>query len=277
MREPSDARRFNVSLSETDNCPAVHSRLFVQNRVIAAEPVFERLTRGQPRASDTGNSFRVVETDDWLDPENDSVWMPGTLIHRRRVLRGVADAHDHLRTTDLAPLVEEHGELTVEPADDFFERFVTSIVSQQVSTASARAIEERLFEAVEVTPAGILSADESVLRDAGLSGQKVRYVGNVAEAFREHGYSHAYFAEMDDEAVVAELTEITGVGQWTAEMQLMFSLGREDVFPVGDLGIRKGMQELYGDISREEMVVQSEAWRPYRSYASRYLWRLTDD
>ncbi|MFC5367350.1 DNA-3-methyladenine glycosylase family protein [Salinirubrum litoreum] len=189
----------------------------------------------------------------------------------------MADAHDFLRTTDLAPLVETHGELTVEPADDFFQRFVTSIVSQQVSTASARAIEERLFDAVEVTPEGVLAADESVLRDAGLSGQKVRYVRNVAEAFREHGYSQTYFAEMDDDAVVAELTEITGVGQWTAEMQLMFSLGRADVFPVGDLGIRKGMRELYGDISRDEMVDRSAAWAPYRSYASRYLWRLTDD
>jgi DNA-3-methyladenine glycosylase II len=189
----------------------------------------------------------------------------------------VADAHDFLRTTDLAPLVETHGELTVEAADDFFERFVTSIVSQQVSTASARAIEARLFDAVEVTPDGVLRADESVLRDAGLSGQKVRYVRNLAEAFREHGYSQAYFAEMDDAAVVDELTQITGVGQWTAEMQLMFSLGREDVFPVGDLGIRKGMRELYGDLSRPEMVDWSAVWAPYRSYASRYLWRVVDD
>jgi DNA-3-methyladenine glycosylase II len=206
-----------------------------------------------------------------------AVTRPGTLIRRRHLPGDVADAHDFLRTTDLAPLVETHGELTVEPADDFFERFVTSIVSQQVSTASARAIEERLFEAVEVTPDGILTADESVLRDAGLSGQKTRYVRNVAEAFREHGYSQAYFAEMDDETGVAELTEVTGVGEWTAEMQLMFSLGREDVFPVGDLGIRKGMRALYGDLSRAEMVERSEAWAPYRSYASRYLWRLTDD
>jgi DNA-3-methyladenine glycosylase II len=82
---------------------------------------------------------------------------------------------------------------------------------------------------------------------------------------------------MDDEAVVAELTTITGVGTWTAEMQLMFSLGRPDVFPVGDLGIRKGMRTLYGDLSREEMVEKSEEWRPYRSYASLYLWRAKED
>jgi DNA-3-methyladenine glycosylase II len=189
----------------------------------------------------------------------------------------VGDAHDYLGTTDLAPLVQTHGDLAIEPADDFFARFVTSIVRQQVSMASASAIEERLFAAVEVTPEGVLGADESVLRDAGLSRQKTRYVRNVAESFREHDYSQAYFAEMDDAAVVDELTEITGVGRWTAEMQLVFSLGRQDVFPVGDLGIRKGMRELYGDISREEMVERSEAWAPYRSYASRYLWRVTDD
>jgi DNA-3-methyladenine glycosylase II len=82
---------------------------------------------------------------------------------------------------------------------------------------------------------------------------------------------------MDDEAVVDELTSITGVGTWTARMQLLFSFGRPDVFPVGDLGIRKGMRTLYGDLSREEMVETAEAWRPYRSYASLYLWRVTED
>jgi DNA-3-methyladenine glycosylase II len=82
---------------------------------------------------------------------------------------------------------------------------------------------------------------------------------------------------MDDEAVVDELTTITGVGRWTAEMQLIFSLGREDVFPAGDLGIRNAMETLYGDLDRAEMVERAAAWAPYRSYASRYLWRLTDD
>jgi DNA-3-methyladenine glycosylase II len=143
--------------------------------------------------------------------------------------------------------------------------------------ASAAATRERLFAAVEVTPAGVLAADEAVLKDAGLSRQKTRYVRNVAEAFAEEGYSHEHFREMDDEAVVAELTSITGVGTWTARMQLMFALGRPDVFPVGDLGIRKGMRTLYGDLSRGEMVEKAEAWRPYRSYASLYLWRSKED
>lgn len=189
-----------------------------------------------------------------------------------------ADAIDALRTDpDLRPLIERHGRLTVAPADDFFSRFVVSILRQQVSMASAAATRERLFEAVEVTPAGILAADDATLRDAGLSRQKTRYVNNVAEAFRDRGYSVEYFAETPDDAAIDELTSITGVGTWTAKMQLVFSLGRPDVFPVGDLGIRKGMRALYGDIDRERMVETAEKWAPYRSYASLYLWRIEED
>jgi len=191
----------------------------------------------------------------------------------------VTDPHDHLRDDpDIGPLVETHGELTVEPAEDLFARFVTSILRQQVSMASAAATRERLFEAVDVTPAGILAADDETLKDAGLSRQKTSYVNNIAAAFDEHGYSHDYFEGMADEAVVEELTAITGVGDWTARMQLMFSLGREDVFPVGDLGIRKGMQTLVDpEMTRGEMREYAERWAPYRSYASLYLWRVEED
>ena len=191
----------------------------------------------------------------------------------------MTDPHDHLRDDpDIGPLVEEHGELSIEPADDLFERFVTSILRQQVSMAAAAATRERLFAAVEVTPAAILAADDETLRDAGLSRQKARYVNNVAAAFDEHDYSHDFFAGMPDDAVVEELTAITGVGDWTARMQLMFSLGREDVFPVGDLGIRKGMQALVDpEMTRAEMREHAERWAPYRSYASLYLWRAEED
>jgi DNA-3-methyladenine glycosylase II len=189
-----------------------------------------------------------------------------------------ADAIAALRADpDLRPLIERHGPLAIEPADDFFARFVVSVLRQQVSMASAAATRDRLFEAVEVTPAGILAADDDALRDAGLSRQKTRYVNNVAEAFRDRGYTVDSFAGIDDDAVIDELTSITGVGDWTARMQLLFSLGRPDVFPVGDLGIRKGMRTLYGDIDRETMVETAERWAPYRSYASLYLWRIEED
>nr|WP_282594327.1 DNA-3-methyladenine glycosylase 2 family protein [Halorientalis brevis] len=178
----------------------------------------------------------------------------------------------------LGPLVEAHGQLIIEPAEDFYQRFVTSVLRQQVSMASAAATRERLFEAVQVTPATVLATDEDVLRDVGLSRQKVQYVKNIAEAFVDRGWSKADFAEMSDDEVRAELTEVTGVGTWTADMQLIFSLGREDVFPIGDLGIRKGMETVFDEsMSRAEMVERAERWAPYRSYASLYLWRAEED
>lgn len=187
--------------------------------------------------------------------------------------------HDALRDDpDIGPLVDEHGELALDPAEDPFRRLVVSIVRQQVSMDAADAIEARLFDSVDVTPEGIAGADPTVLQDAGLSGQKTTYVNNVADAFREHDYDRDSFATMSDDAVHDELTSITGVGEWTAEMFLMFGLGREDVFPVGDLGIRKGMQRLYGeDTTRSEMRDIATRWQPYRSYASLYVWRAYDD
>lgn len=189
------------------------------------------------------------------------------------------EALSTLRTDDLlGPVIDRHGPLTIEPADDPFERLVVSILRQQVSMASAAATRERLFDAVEVTPAGVLAAEESALKDAGLSRQKTRYVRNVAETFADNGWDHEAFAAMSDEEVREELTAITGVGEWTANMQLLFTLGRPDVFPVGDLGVRKGMEELHGrEMSRREMVEEADRWAPYRSYASLYLWRAKED
>ena len=187
--------------------------------------------------------------------------------------------HDTLREDpDIGPLVTAHGELTLDPAEDLFRRLVVSICRQQVSMASAAATRERLFDAVEMTPGGVLAADDGLLRDAGLSRQKTRYVNEVAAAFEEHGYSVEYFDGLADDAVRNELTAITGVGEWTANMQLLFSLGREDVFPVGDLGVRKGFTNVVGDgYTRSEMVEYAECWAPYRSYATLYLWRAEED
>lgn len=186
--------------------------------------------------------------------------------------------HDQLRSDPrLNVLVDEHGALSLDPTDDLFERLVVSILRQQVSMASAAATRERLFEAVEMTPGAVLAADDEVLKDAGLSRQKTRYVNNVAAAFAEGRLSKSRLEPMDDDGIRTELTSITGVGEWTANMQLLFSFGREDVFPVGDLGVRQGMQRLYGHDERAEMVEYAERWRPYRSYATLYLWRVGED
>lgn len=176
----------------------------------------------------------------------------------------------------MAELIEEHGEVTVEPADDMFRRMTVSIINQQLSTASASAIRERVFDRFEVTPEAILAADADELRALGLSGSKVEYVKNVASAFAGDGYSVAYFDGMTDEDVIEELTSIRGVGVWTAKMALIFCLGREDVFPVEDLGIRRGMEVAFGIDDRTAMVEKAGEWAPYRSYASLYLWRSQD-
>lgn len=176
----------------------------------------------------------------------------------------------------MAALIEEHGEVTVEPAPDTFRRMTVSIINQQLSTASAAAIRERVFDRFEVTPESMLAADPDELRALGLSGSKVEYVKNVAAAFEEDGYSAAYFDGMTDEEVIAELTSIKGVGAWTAKMALIFCLGREDVFPVEDLGIRRGMETVYGIDERPAMVEKASEWAPYRSHASLYLWRSQD-
>jgi DNA-3-methyladenine glycosylase II len=178
----------------------------------------------------------------------------------------------------LGPLVEEHGELAVGTADDAFRRLVVAIVNQQLSVSSAAAIRERLFDAVEITPDGVLAADESTLRDAGLSGSKAEYVRNVARAFRDRDLTPAGLSDATDDEAIAALTEIRGIGTWTAKMYLVFVLGRPDVFPVEDLGIRTAMAELYGfeTDDRTGMCDHAERWRPYRSYATRYLWRAVD-
>jgi DNA-3-methyladenine glycosylase II len=189
----------------------------------------------------------------------------------------VQSPHDRLRDDAyIGPLIEEHGVLELDADDDMFRRLVVSILRQQVSMASAAATRKRLFEAVEVTPEGVLAADPETLRDLGLSRQKTGYVRNVAEAFQDD-YDRDYFEQLDDKQVLEELTAIKGVGEWTANMQLLFSLGRPDVFPVGDLGIRKGMETLFGEMAREEMVAEAERWAPYRSYATLYLWRIEED
>jgi DNA-3-methyladenine glycosylase II len=189
--------------------------------------------------------------------------------------------HEYLRADDvLGPVVAEYGDLHLDPAEDLFERLVVSILRQQVSMASAAATRERLFDAVDVTPSGIMAVDDATLKNAGLSRQKVRYVNAVATAFDEYGYGIEYFADASDDAVRDELTAITGVGDWTVNMQLLFALGREDVFPVGDLGVRKGMQRLFADgddLTRSEMCERAERWAPYRSYATLYLWRIEED
>lgn len=183
-------------------------------------------------------------------------------------------AHEHLRQDPtMADLVAQHGYLAIEPAADPFRRLVRSIGRQQVSMAAARATWERLTDRFEVTPAEMLAAEPAALQDAGLSEAKSEYVRAVAAAFAEDGWSRSAFTDQSDEAVIEQVTEVRGIGPWTAKMFLLFGLGREDVFPVEDLGVRQAMETLYDVETRTEMRERAGSWAPYRSVAALYLWR----
>lgn len=177
---------------------------------------------------------------------------------------------------ELAELVEEHGELELERSENPFERLVISIVNQQLSTQSAAAIRERLFEQFDIEPEVLLEADEEKLNDLGLSRQKIDYIKSAARHFIDDRLDMEKFESMSDDEIIDELTDIHGVGVWTAKMFMMFVLAREDVFPVEDLGIRRAMEKQFGIESRQEMMEKAEDWKPYRSIASLYLWKLVD-
>jgi DNA-3-methyladenine glycosylase II len=190
----------------------------------------------------------------------------------------VTDAHETLREDPvLRALIEEFGEIEIDTAEDPFERLVVSIINQSVSTASANAVRDRVFERLDdITPATVLAADADELSDAGLGETKTEYIRNAARAFRERDLGREGFADVSDEEVIDELGEIRGVGEWTARMYLIFALGREDVLPLGDLAVRRGIESLYGDgeeLTRGEMREIAERWRPYRSLATLYIWQ----
>lgn len=155
-----------------------------------------------------------------------------------------------------------------------------SIVSQQLSTKAAATIFGRfvaLFpEDTPLSAPAILAVDDATLRGVGLSGQKVRYLRDLCERIVDGRLVLEEIESLDDEAVIERLTEVKGFGRWTAEMFLMFRLHRPDVLPVDDLGIVNAVQRLYGLRKRpdaKKLHKLGEAWKPYRSVASWYLWQ----
>jgi DNA-3-methyladenine glycosylase II len=168
--------------------------------------------------------------------------------------------------------------------DDHYGALVRTIVGQQLSVSAARAIYGRLIERFggrPPTPQEILDDDPEALRAAaGLSHAKVRFLRSLAEHVLSGELELARLDELDDEQVAAELTAVKGIGQWSTDMFLMFHLGRTDILPVGDLGIRRAFERAYGLAElpeAAEMERIAEPWRPHRTLASRYLWRSLDN
>ncbi len=160
-----------------------------------------------------------------------------------------------------------------------------SIMSQQLSTKVAKVIHKRFMNLFDrdPRPEDILAVPLETLRSIGLSHAKTNYVHNVARFSIEKGIHFDKLSQMTNEEVIAYITQIKGVGQWTAEMLLMFALGREDIFCIDDLGIQNAMRKIYKleglekKEFREALQRISEKWSPYRTYACMYLWRWKDN
>ncbi len=196
------------------------------------------------------------------------------------------EAADYLRDSDrvLAPLIDRIGLIDLPLNPDLFGSLVAAIIAQQLSGAASDTINRRfraLFTAERpFVPVNVLALSEDEMRGVGLSGQKTSYIRDLAERVANGSLDLAALPHMDDEEVISRLLPVKGIGRWTAEMFLIFSLGRLDVLPVDDLGLRTGVQRLWGLHhlpKRPDLVDLAEPWRPYRTVATLYLWRSLEN
>jgi DNA-3-methyladenine glycosylase II len=185
----------------------------------------------------------------------------------------------YLRAADpvLADVIDAVGPYEFTPSAHGFRTLADAIISQQISIKAAAVIMGRLEQLLgEVTPERLMAKDHEQLREIGLSGQKARYLRDLAERTATRALDLAALPAQDDDAVIAQLTAVKGIGRWTAEIYLMFALGRPDVLPADDLGLRYAVQQFYqlpAPPLPAELRRIGEAWRPHRSVASWYLWR----
>lgn len=176
----------------------------------------------------------------------------------------------------LRPIIEVWGDLEWEDRSDLFLALIRSINGQQLSVKAAASIFARLKELLkgDISPEKILSVTDEQLRGCGISYSKIKYMKGIATAVTNKQIDLEYIKTLSDEDVIAELTKLHGIGRWSAEMLLIFSLRRPDVFSMGDLGLKEAVKRLYGverdDLKAIEAI--ADQWRPYRSYACRYLW-----
>lgn len=177
---------------------------------------------------------------------------------------------------DLAAAIEAYGQPQPRIQPHGLATLLSIIISQQLSTKVAKVITERVFTLLgEVSAEALLAAPEQALREAGLSWRKVEYAKGLAQAVQRGDLDIAGLAELRDEDAIAQITQLKGFGRWSAEVYLMFSLGREDIFPADDLGILLGLAKLKGlaDKPTPKQARQLTAhWQPWRSVAALFLW-----
>jgi len=198
----------------------------------------------------------------------------------------IEDALRHLKGSDrrFSKLIKKYGEPDFAPQDNYFKSLVRSIIYQQLSGKSAFAIYSRFLKLFPVNhfprPSELLEISKQTYRGIGLSKQKSIYIKEIAKAFESKTVQPDKLKEMTNDQIRSELIKIKGIGPWTIDMFLMFTLNRPDILPTGDLGIQKGYMVFY-DIDflpdKDYMIKSAEKWRPFRTFACWYLWKLVDD
>ena len=193
---------------------------------------------------------------------------------------------EYLKTADpiLADIIEDAGPIHLPLDTDYFSALIGAIIAQQLSGHVSQRIRARFMDLFDLnrpfTPANVAALSEEELRGVGLSAQKASYIQDLAQRVHDGSLDLAALASMDDEEVVSRLLPVKGIGIWTAQMFLIFSLGRLDVLPSEDLGLRTAVQKVYGLShlpKKDDLVDLAGPWRPYCTVATLYLWRSLGD
>lgn len=181
----------------------------------------------------------------------------------------------------LGKFIELQRPIVHEPNDDYFFSLCRSIISQQISTAAAAAVFGRFQAATKMKPSVIAKLTDEELRAVGLSRQKAGYLRDLAGHFVDNPKVYNHLNQLTDDEVVNELVRVKGIGNWSAQMFLMFTLVRLDVFAPDDIGLQRAIKQLYGLSAvpkKDKLIELADNWRPYRTVASWHLWRsLSND
>lgn len=194
--------------------------------------------------------------------------------------------HFKVHDEQLASLAGHYGPCTIRPHRNYYQALVSSIIGQQLSVKAAATIKQRfcaLFDTVTIPgPEAIVAKDIDTLRTAGLSRAKAMYVRDLAQHIIDGKVRFDHLDNLTNDEIIAELTPVKGIGEWTVHMFMMFCMGRLDVLAVGDLGVRTGVQRTYGldhlpSPSEVEAIAENHGWHPYESIACWYMWRTLDN
>lgn len=179
---------------------------------------------------------------------------------------------------ELAKIIQQVGKYKISLVKNPYRSLIDAIITQQLSGAAAASISKKFQKLYQryPRPIDVITTSDSKLRSAGLSKMKVAYIKDLSEKIQSKKLRINSLKDRSDEEIITHLMQVKGIGRWTAEMFLIFSLGRPDVLPVGDLGLKKGMQRLYSMLDlpeKEEIEEIAEKWRPYRTVATWYIWK----